>query len=69
MVRYDYGLEKRIYLNNLTEQEVDSAVEELKNNVKKNTNVFYFHTVSKVYERDLGLSRYSTNFTAHLIYI
>ena len=29
MVRYDYGVEKRIYLNDLSEQEVDLAVEEL----------------------------------------
>jgi len=29
MARYDYGVEKRIYLNHLTEQEVDQAVQEL----------------------------------------
>jgi NADH dehydrogenase (ubiquinone) 1 alpha subcomplex subunit 2 len=29
MVRYDFGVEKRIYLNDLTEEEVDQAVAEL----------------------------------------
>jgi len=29
MARYDYGVERRIYLNNLSQQEVDQAVEVL----------------------------------------
>ena len=29
MVRYDFGVERRIYLHNLTENEVDNAVGEL----------------------------------------
>ena len=29
MSSYDYGVEKRIYLNHLTETEVDQAVQEL----------------------------------------
>ena len=29
MARYDYGVERRIYLHDLTEQEVDDAVAEL----------------------------------------
>ena len=29
MARYDYGVERRIWLNGLTEEEVDGAVEEL----------------------------------------
>ena len=29
MARYDYGVEKRVYLNDLTESEVDQVVEEL----------------------------------------
>tara|TARA_B110000285_G_C14561362_1_gene353625 strand:- start:127 stop:261 length:135 start_codon:yes stop_codon:yes gene_type:complete len=31
MARYDFGVEKRIYLNSLSEEEVDSAVAELVN--------------------------------------
>ena len=31
MARYNYGVEKRIYLHDLTEQEVDDAVAELVN--------------------------------------
>lgn len=29
MARYDFGVEKRIYLNNLSEQEVDTVVQDL----------------------------------------
>jgi len=29
MARYDFGIEKRVWLNGLTEAEVDGAVEEL----------------------------------------
>jgi hypothetical protein len=29
MVRYDFGIEKRVYLNELTAEEVDAAVGEL----------------------------------------
>ena len=29
MARFDFGVERRIYLNDLTEAEVDSAVQEL----------------------------------------
>lgn len=29
MVRYDFGVEKRVYLNELTAEEVDKAVGEL----------------------------------------
>ena len=31
MARYEFGVERRLYLNDLTEAEVDSAVEELVN--------------------------------------
>ena len=29
MARYDFGIERRLYLNDLTEAEVNAAVEEL----------------------------------------
>ena len=29
MARYDFGIERRVYLNDLTETEVDQVVEEL----------------------------------------
>ena len=35
MARYDYGVERRIYLHNLTEGEVDEAVAELVNQADK----------------------------------
>ena len=29
MARYDFGVEKRIYVNNLNEKEIDSVIQEL----------------------------------------
>lgn len=29
MARYDYGVERRVYVNNLSENEIDSVVKEL----------------------------------------
>ena len=35
MARYDFGVERRIYLNDMNEHEVDQAVEELVNQAEK----------------------------------
>ena len=35
MARYDFGVEKRIYLNSLSEEDVDSAVAELVNQAEQ----------------------------------
>lgn len=35
MARYDYGVERRIYVNNLAEQDVDSVVKELVEQAKE----------------------------------